>query len=80
VNVYEYSGRYMEKTCVEGISNYGLRTEYLQALKQFMTIKPGASSVTQMNKEIDAYLGYEKRLSSQLQDALKHGATGGLHR
>ena len=62
----------MEKAYAEGVSNYDLRTSYLQALKKFMTTRPGASSVMQTNKEIDAYLGYEKLFSSQLQNVLDH--------
>ncbi len=69
----------MEKEYVGGVSNYDLRTAYLQALKQFMTARPGAVSGIQTNTEIDAYLGYEKRFSSQLQGLLDHGTSGAVH-
>ena len=63
----------MEKDYMGGQSNYDLRAAYLQALKQFTNAQTGAST-GQANKEIDAYLGYEKQLSSQLQNLLDHGA------
>ncbi len=66
----------MEKEHIEEQSNYDLRTAYLQALKQFTTTKPGSSFGIQTNKEIDAYLGYEKRFSSQIQGVLDHNAPG----
>ena len=71
----------MEKEHDEELSNYDLRTTYLQTLKKFMAAKPGtSSSTTQANKEIDAYLGYEKLVSSHLQDLLDHEATRIVHR
>jgi hypothetical protein len=64
----------MEKEYSGGQSNYDLRVAYLQALKQFTNAKKGAST-GQANKEIDAYLGYEKQLSSQLQSLLNQGSS-----
>ena len=62
----------MEKESIGEVSNYDLRTSYLQELKQFMMLEPGAASEMPTNKKIDAYLGYEKRFSSQLQYLLNH--------
>ncbi len=78
-NSYECFSHSMEKERIEEQSNYDLRAAYLQALKQFMTTRPGSSSGIQTNKEIDAYLGYEKRFSSQLQDVLNHDTSGALN-
>lgn len=47
-------------------SNYTLRTAYLRELKEFMAAGTGTSTDVQTKKAIDAYLGYEKMMSSQL--------------
>jgi hypothetical protein len=69
----------MEKEYAEDQSNYDLRSTYLEALKQFMSTRSDIAA-GQGDKEITTYFGYEKLLSFQLQELLKHTKPRPIHR
>lgn len=61
----------MEKQLIGESSNYHIRRMYLQIMKQRMT-DDQTDSQSQITRDIEAYLLYEKEISRYIQDLLEH--------
>ena len=68
----------MEKQLIHKGSHYHIRNVYLDALKQFMADDQQASR-TQINKDIEEYLLYEKQVSFRLQELIERSAFKAIH-